>query len=243
MDENTNIESAEIQEVADPEMEDALEGAEEQEVADPDEAEYPEEDGYYEDEADEDGRTEADAAFAEMRRTIEALQRDNEMMSGALGRYFDGETAEELSINANAYADDRDPDEYRQEWEHNQQFEDLQAENDELKEELLNVQVERLMQEGLRDIQVIDPNVKSLEELGEDFGRFIAAGLTSTQAYWAVKAQEQNGKVQPPSAIGRVDDSHAEREYFTSEEIDNLTDEQLDDPVIWDKVMRSMKQL
>lgn len=242
MDENTNInESAEIQEVAEPEMEDALEGAEEQEVADPDEADISEEEET--EDGEESGRTETDAAFAEMRRTIAELKRDNEMMSGALGRYFDGETAEELSINANAYADDRDPDEYRQEWEHNQEFEDLQAENEELKEELMNVQIDRLMQEGLRDIQVIDPSVKSLDELGEDFGKFIAAGLTSTQAYWACKAQEQNEKVQPPSAIGRVDDSHAEREYFTSEEIDNLTDEDLDDPVIWEKVMRSMEKL
>jgi hypothetical protein len=238
MDENTNIESAEMQEVAEP-AEDALEGAEEQEVAEPDEAE-----DFTEEEAEEpSGRTEADARFAEMRRQLESLQRENKMMHGALGRYFDGETAEELSINANAYAEDRDPDEYREAWEHNRQFEEMQAENAGLKEQLLNMEVDRLMREGLRDIQVIDPNVKSLEDLGESFGRFIAAGLSSTEAYWACKAQENREKVQPPGAIGRVDDSHAEREYFTSEELDNLTDEQLDDPVIWEKAQRSLKML
>lgn len=238
MDENTNInESVENQEVAEPEMEDALEGAEEQEVAAPDEA-----DNSTEEAKESDGKTEADAAFAEMRRTIEALKKDNEMMSGALGRYFDGETAEELSINANAYADDRDPDEYREEWEHEQEFEKLKADKQELEEELLNLQVERLMQDGLRDIQAIDPNVKSLEDLGENFGKFIGAGLTSTEAYWAVKAQEQNEKIQPPSAIGRVSSTQAEREYFTPKEVDELSDDELNDPRIWDKVMKSMEK-
>ena len=109
MDENYINESADIQEVADPEDE-ALESEEMQDVADPD---YSEDS----DEGTDDGRTAQDAAFAEMRRTNQALERANRQMREALSRYFEGETDEELSINALAYAEQRDPDEYREEYE------------------------------------------------------------------------------------------------------------------------------
>ena len=163
------------------------------------------------------------------------------MMSGALGRYFDGETAEELTINANAYAEQRDPDEYRQEWEHLQEFDSIKAELEETKRRLLDVQVEKLMRDGLREIQEIDPTVKSLEDLGSHFAKFIGNGLTNKEAYYASKAMELKEKVLAPSAIGKVSDTKAERDYYTSEELDNLTDEELD--ANWDKVMRSMNRL
>ena len=238
MDENTNIESAETQEVAEPETE-ALESAETQEVAEPEsEAETTEEEAT--------GKTDADAAFAEMRRNLKALEKENEMMKSSLGRYFDGETAEELSINANAYAEQRDPDDYRQEWEHNQEFEAVQAENEDLKEQLLNAQVEKLMREDLAAVQAIDPSVESLDELGDAFLKMRLNSeqpLSAEQAYYAVKAIELNAKVLAPDAIGKISDTKAERDYFTSEEIDALTDEELDDPAIWEKVQKSLPKL
>ena len=233
MDENINT-SAESQEVAEPETE-ALESAESQEVAEPESTEETHE------EPKQSGRTESDAAFAEMRRQNQALEQSNRMMMEALQRYFDGETAEELSINANAYAEQRDPDDYREEWEHNQEFARLQSENEELQNKLFDAEVDRLMREGLREIQEIDPNVKSLDELGQQFGNFIRAGLTSKEAYYATKAMELKEKVFAPDAIGRVADTKSERDYYTSEELDHLTDEEMD--ANWDKVMRSMQRL
>ena len=233
MDENINT-SAESQEVAEPETE-ALESAESQEVAEPESTEETHE------EPKQSGRTESDAAFAEMRRQNQALEQSNRMMMEALQRYFDGETAEELSINANAYAEQRDPDDYREEWEHNQEYARLQSENEELQNRLFDAEVDRLMREGLREIQEIDPNVKSLDELGQQFGNFIRAGLTSKEAYYATKAMELKEKVFAPDAIGRVADTKSERDYYTSEELDHLTDEEMD--ANWDKVMRSMQRL
>ena len=235
MDENINIESAETQEVAEPETDEALESAESQEVAEPESTEESHE------EPQSFGRTEQDAAFAEMRRQNQALEQSNRMMMEALQRYFDGETAEELSINANAYAEQRDPEEYRQEWDRNQEFERLQAENQTLQDQLIDAQVERLMQEGLREIQSIDPNVKSLEELGSQFGDFIRAGLPTKEAYYATKAMELKEKVYAPDAIGKVATTKAERDYYTSAELDALTDEEMD--ANWDKVMRSLGRL
>ena len=217
-------------------MEDYInESAESQEVAEPEASEEVRE------EPRQSGRTEQDAAFAEMRRQNQELERNNRLMMEALQRYFDGENAEELVINANAYAEQKDPQDYREEWEHNQEFARLQSENEELQNRLLDAEVDRLMREGLREIQEIDPNVKSLDELGQQFGNFIRAGLTSKEAYYATKAMELKEKVFAPDAIGRVADTKAERDYYTSEELDHLTDEEMD--ANWDKVMRSMQRL
>ena len=235
MDENIN-ESAEIQEVAEPETE-ALESAETQEVAEPDTA-----DNSTAEVAEEaPQRTEADARFAEMRRQNQQLEREAQMMREALSRYFEGETAEELSINANAYAEERDPDEYRQEWERQQDYERAMRENEELKDKMLEMEIDRRMRDGLREIQEIDPNVKSLDELGQSFINMIAAGLTNKEAYYASLAMKSKEKVFAPDPIGRVSDNRIERDYYTSEELDNLTDEELD--ANWDKVMRSMDLL
>ena len=232
MDENIN-ESVEIQEVAEPE-EEALESAETQEVAEPDtESSTPER-----------GRTDADARFAEMRRNNEALERANRQMREALSRYFEGETDEELSINALAYAEQRDPDDYREEYERIEAFERMQAENEDLKNQLLSAQVDKMMREDLATVQEIAPDVKSLDELGESFIRMrLDGGLSVKEAYYACKAMELKEKVLAPDAIGKVSDTKAERDYYTSEEIDNLTDEELDDPTIWAKVMKSMERL
>lgn len=249
MDENYNIESAENQEVAELENyeEESLdESAENQEVADPEssEEETPESD------TEESGRTEADAAFAEMRRRIAELEgenadleRRNGEMHGALSRYFEGSDDEELIINAHAYADERDPDDYRQEYERNRELESLRAENEGLKEMLTDAEVGRLMQEGLREVQALDPSIKSLDELGEVFADFIASGLDTKKAYYATLAYNDNEKIYAPNAIGKVADTKSERDYFTSEELDALTDEELDDDKIFAKAMRSLERL
>ena len=236
MEENIN-ESAEIQEVAEPET-DVSAGAEEQEVAEPDTAESSNEA-----EQQTHQRTEMDAAFAEMRRQNERLEREARMMREALSTYFEGETAEELSINANAYAQQRDPDEYRKEWEKQQEYELALQENQSLKDQMLEMEIDRRMREALRTIQEIDPSVKSLDELGDSFVNMIAAGLSDKEAYYATLAMNSKEKVFAPSPIGKVSDNRIERDYYTSEEIDNLTDEELDDPKIWEKVMRSMDLL
>ena len=233
--ENTNYESVESQEVAEPETDEALESAESQDVAEPESTEETSE------EPKSFGRTEQDAAFAEMRRKNQELENNNRMMMEALQRYFDGEDAEELSLAANAYAEQKSVDEYRGEWEQKQEFLRLQNENETLHNLLIDAEVDKLMREGLREVQEIDPNVKSLEDLGDKFGDFIRAGLPTKEAYYATKAMELKEKVFAPDAIGRVSDTKAERDYYTSAELDALTDEEMDEN--WDKVMRSLQRL
>lgn len=234
---NINDTSEETVEVAEPLNEDE-ESVETAEVADPSESEEvvsePEEN-------QEGGRTAQDSAFAEMRRRNRELENDNKLMFDALNRYFTGDDARELSIQANAYADSRDPEEVRAEFERSREAEELRSRNEELQEQLMNIQIEQRMAEDLRTIQGIDPTVKSLDDLGESFINYISAGLDATDAYYASLLKDQKEKIYPPSEIGKISDTKIDRDYYTSEELDNLTDEELD--ANWDKVMRSMKRL
>lgn len=235
MDENINNESVEMEDVADlPEDE----SVEMEDVADPSESE----EAHSEPEENTDnGRTEQDSAFAEMRRKNQELEHENKLMFDALNRYFNGEDAQELSIQANAYADSRDPDEVRAEFERNQETENLRTENENLQEQLMNIQIEQRMADDLRTIQKIDPTIKSLSDLGDSYLNFISAGLDATDAYYASIVRDQKEKVYPPNEIGRIADTKIDRDYYTSEELDNLTDEEMD--ANWEKVMRSMKRL
>ena len=241
MDENIN-ESVETQEVAEPETE-ALESEETSEVAEPTESESSTEEAVQEEaeESESSGRTEADAAFAQMRRDYEAADKERKMLTEALSKYFEGDTAEELFINALAYAEERDPDEYREDYEKAQKYESLENENKSLKDQLLNEQVKAFMREGLSKVQAIDPEVKSLDDLGESFATFIGAGLSVEDAYFATKASELHNKILPPDAIGRVGETKVDRDYFTSEEIDALSIEDIQKN--WDKVQRSLEKL
>lgn len=186
-------------------------------------------------------KTEQDSAFAEMRRRNKELEQENQLMLDALSRYFNGGDAQELSIQAQAYADDRNPEDVRAELERTQEAERLKTENEELQEQILNIQLEKRMAEDLRTIQGIDPTVKSLEDLGESYLNYISAGLDATDAYYASLLKDQKEKVYPPDSIGKIADTKIERDYYTSEELDNLTDDELE--ANWEKVMRSMKRL
>lgn len=242
MDENIRDLSVENQEVADLE-DDEEESVNSQEVAnleDTDEGET----GIEEEQAHGVASMqseEANRAFAEMRRRNKQLEAENQQMITALSKFFDADSAEDLSILANAYADEVDPEEYRQQYEHDLEFNRLKSENEELQNALLDREVDRLMAEGLREVQAIDPNVKSLEELGGTFNKCISAGLSAKEAYYAAKAVELKEKVYAPDAIGKVSANQGERDYYTSAELDNLSDEEMD--ANWDKVMRSMQRL
>lgn len=245
--ENIDV-SADIQDVAAPD--DEL-SEDIQEVADPDEsteADAIEEIETQDNPPEESGRTEQDAAFAEMRRQNQELSRALEQqtrltdeLQQSLGYFFEGDSAEELSIAARAYAEQRAPDEVRADYERQREFDAIAEENHSLKAQLLDVQVDQLMQNALIEIQGIDPNIKSLDELGDKFASYIAAGLDTKEAYYATKAYENGEKVYAPPAIGKAQSTPEERDYYTSDELDHLSDEEMDDN--WDKVMRSMALL
>ena len=220
---------AEVQEVAEPVVEET--GAEEQEVAEPASG----------------GKTEADSAFAELRRRAEEAERQraeyetqNQQMIEALGLYFDGDNATDLAIAARANAKQISPEEERAQYEAEQMRLTMSEENKRLQEENLALRVEQMMSRDLSKIQEIDPDVKSLEDLGETFANYIRAGLSSVEAYYAVKAREAKEKVVPPKTVGKVTTTKGESSYFTPDEVEAMSDEEIDKN--FDAILSSMKQ-
>jgi hypothetical protein len=207
LDEDTGLEvsGAEEQEPADPVETEA--GAEEQELADPVE--------------EKSGKSDADSAFAELRRQNEDLQKRNEEYEEALGLFFDGD---DKDVQAHAYYEDRPIEEVVAEREAKEELEALQNENAALKENLETKEVERLMERDLAAIQEIDPNIKTLDDLGEDFLSLIATGkLTGTQAYYAAKSMQDAKAIKKPDLPGAANQSPEEKEYFTRDEVDNMS--------------------
>lgn len=211
-------------------------GAEELEVADPVESEGGAEELEVADPVLEDGTPsmKTDSAWAEMRRRAEEaearqaeIEAQNAMMADALGMYFEGDPME-MAIQARANAIGVSPEVERERMQAEMERQTTEFENVTLKNELQQIKIERMMEKGLADIQQIDAGVKDLTDLGADFPKYIAAGLSSVDAYFAVKAKEAKTKVNPPKPIGSVNTTKAESDYFTKEEVEAMSDEELD---------------
>lgn len=224
-----------------PEVAETVEeaGVEEQEVAEPVSEET---------EAEEPVRSESDAAFARMRRESEQYQQELEAaraeleelraQSEARNQAFNRLTgSDEGEIAALAEVTGLSEDEIRHEMEVAQESAQKDLRIDQLEQQLQNIEVRNMMQRDLAEIQKVDPSVSSLEDLGEGYVDYIAAGLDPIKAYWAIKAEEGANRREPPKAMGKVATGSAEKDYFTDAEIDAMSSEQLTKN--WKKIMAS----
>lgn len=202
-------------------------GAEETEVADQSTGE-------------EGGRTAADAAFAEQRRRIEELEREKADYEEALGLFFEGE-GDDVLVQARALGEQKSEEQVRAEIEAENERARLEQENEELRSDLASREAERLMAEDLKEIQAIDPNVKSLDDLGSDFFDLISTGqVTGVQAYYAVKARQESEKITPPDAIGKVNASSEPKDFFSREEVESMSQDEVHKN--FDTIRRSMSK-
>ena len=211
----TNI-GAEVLEVADPTSGSEDVGAEEQEVAEPvvDNAET------------ETGKTDSDSAFAEMRRELEALRNSNAEYERALSNFFP--EAEDKALAAEAFYQNREYDELVAEREEANVIDGLKRENEQLMQAVFEHQAEKRMADDLKEVQSLDPTVKSLEDLGESYAGYISSGLTARQAYFACKAEKQATTIVPPKATGKVESTtSAPKEFFTREEVEAMTKDEV----------------
>lgn len=225
LEEDTGLEigaGAEETEVAD-QSEEVEVGAEETEVAEPSDDE-------------EDGKTPSDAAFAEMRRKNEELERRLAEYDEALSYVFEGEGDERI-VKARAFGEGKTEEQVLAERE----LESLKSEKERLEEELENVEIERRMAEDLEVIKKIDPSVKSLLDLDPSFFQMISTGMLSAeQAYYASKQLASKDKVTTPEPVGEVNQSSAPKDYFTKEEVESMTQEQVKKN--YDAIRRSMSK-
>lgn len=230
--ESTSVEMAEVAEQPDET------GVEDQEVAAPEvEAEEPETEPEVE---ESEGKSDADAAFAQMRRENEQYQADleaareeldelraaqaqSEARSEAISKLTGDENGE---IAALAEVTGMSEDEIIAEMEAAQESAQKDLRIQQLEERVESVEAERLMQADLDALRKIDPSLESLEALGDEYVRYVGAGLGPEDAYWAIKAKESANRATPPKSVGKVATGAMEKDYFTEAEIDAMSPEQ-----------------
>jgi len=254
---NNELLGAEGQEFAEPET---VESGENQEVAEPgmneevrtENAGENNSDAAPQRYADTEGgfpSESADRAFARMRRELEektrneeVLRAQNNRLSSAMQHFgFNGNTPDEIADAIEAHTSGKSVEEIRSAREakarEDADIQKLRNENAAFRQR----EAKRVFDEDLKTVQKLDPNVKNLNELGRDFFALRAQGVSTEVAYNAIKGVRDAQKVAPPPAIGKVNTkTKVERDFYTSDEVDKLTAEELDDPKVMAKVMKSM---
>lgn len=201
---NEENESVDIQEVADPvkTSENMVEVAEQSEdVAQENQVQES-------NETAKNNTTQRDSAFAQMRRKSEKLekenqrvQKENQRFQEALKRFgFNGNNSEEILDAMNAQYYGKSVEEIR-----NERIESERAmqEYDAMAEKLQRYEakeIEEKMASDLASIQKINPEVKSLDDLGKPFFDLVSKGIDGVQAYKLLNFDEltkqQNIKVE-----------------------------------------------
>lgn len=202
----------------------------------------------------EPGKTK-NAANAQMRVAIETanrhnekLRRQNELLVKAFGEYGINGTPEEIADQVKAQNTGRSVEEIRaaREAEERQSETriDMERENETLKELLRKEALEK----DLAAVKKAYPEVKaaSVEELGEEFLRIMATGaVDAATAYGIIQSKQAKSKARKPPVTGKVGKSDTgDGGYYTSEELDTLTmDELMSDPKKYRKAMKSLSKL
>lgn len=222
------------------------EGAEAPEIAEP--VEKVEESGAEVQEPAEPARTEQDAAFAQMRRANEELerklaeaQRQSKEYEDALGLFFDGE---DKALKAQAYASERPFEEVKAETEMQAQIATLQNEKETLEQQLLEQQAQAQMDADLAEIQKSHPEIKSIGELGQEYlmFRFSQMGeVSAEQAFQMMMAYKASTTPKKPPIIGNVSTTDKpQSDYFTREEVAAMSPEEVSKN--YDTIRKSMSK-
>lgn len=160
-----------------------------------------------------------------------------------------------VSENSGAVSTDTGVANRTQTAEQNSGFRKMRLENERYKKELesvksksdiyLNRLVENKMKSDLDAIKALDPEVQSLEGIGDSFIKLIENGIDAITAYYAVKkATDGKESQKSPESIGMVGAPRVHQsEFYSSRELDRLTARDLENPAIYKKAMESLKRL
>jgi hypothetical protein len=186
-----------------------------------------------------------DAAFADMRRKFEAAERRAAAAEAeaaknreALQYFF---PSDDPAVDAIAHAKGLPPEEVAARHADQKELAVLRGAVEKLSSEKVSLEVNRAMEKDLAEIRKIDPSVKSLDELGKTFFDLIGTGKVSgIEAYYAVKAREQKEGKSPPPKVGKVDTAPVEKDFYTKEEVKEMSKEQR--LKAHEKILSSMKK-
>lgn len=186
------------------------------------------------------------AKYAAARREAEtkakALEVQNKRLLDALKGYGYEGSPEEIADNLLAMQKGITPEEAKQQREA-EEAKTQEAENTKGELEFYKkLAIEKLMADDLRTLQEVYPEVKSFDEVGEEFMNLLTATHDPVLAYEAVKAKEAKTKKTPPPEMGSVGSTAGkEKDFYTSAEVDKLTASDYDNnPKLYDIVRKSM---
>lgn len=185
---------------------------------------------------------EKDSAYAKIRREAEYVKKQNEMLAKTLEQFgFKGNSPEEVIDAANAHYLQKPIEEVRKQRENTEKQQNEVSQREAELEFYRNKEIERLMADDLARIQKLDPTVKKLDDLGQDFFDLKAAGIDAEIAFGVIQQKKQRETKIPPAEIGKVNSSSKdEKDYYSPEEVDKLTEKELENPKIWEVVRKSM---
>lgn len=177
-----------------------------------------------------------DARFAERRREKEAKQAER---MAELFRKFDipGETPEDVADAAEAHLTGKTVEEIKKQRAESERIAQLEAENKALRE----AQAERIFRDDLSAIRSRYPDApKAIEELGDDFIRLRAAGVSPIVAYEAVKASAKPKNPVPPSTGAVKSVGRSTPEVFSREDVAAMSKSEVEKNL--DKIMKDMQK-
>lgn len=185
---------------------------------------------------EESVKTPQDTAFAEMRRNMQEAQRkadeaerklaEKESQAEARARAFQKITGNEnADLLAIAEASGQSLEEVMADIETEEEAARITLENEMLKNQIEEIKSERQVDSDVEELKKIDPNT-TLKDLGEGFIDLRLAGVSVEDAYWAVKSKESANRLTPPKPIGKVNNEPAEKDFFTREEVDAMSEEE-----------------
>ena len=221
-----DYESAETQEVAEP----AVQDAEPNEVEETQDSIPPEPEAEEKSNEAEGNSDSADRAFAEMRRQLQELEKENKKLSkqverqdSALGLYVDGEDKTAAAI---AQATGLSLEEVKSTIAEQDELEELRARAEKSETELEDLRIEQKMASDLEELKKIDQSIE-FEDLPDNFFDLIGAGVDATTAYYASKEANKVTQAEPMQAPGEVATGGETKTYYTKEEVEKMTPEQI----------------
>jgi hypothetical protein len=168
-------------------------------------------------------KAESERKFAEMESKFNAL---SERTKETLSAYWDGDSADDVLLKAQAQAEGVDYEQLKAEQERALVEARQREEANYYKDLYLNSQAEALMAKDLAEIQAIDSNVKSLDELGADFGKLVCSGsLSAVEAYNIIKSRVK--PLPPTSAPIKNGNASVDKGFFTRDEVKAMTQEEV----------------
>ena len=188
---------------------------------------------------------EENSKYAEARRRAEAearaIKAQNDRLLQALGQYGYEGTPDEVADAILAHTQGISVEEATAQREAEEK---ARSEKETLLSEMefyRSKAIEKMMDDDLKTIQSVYPDVKNLKELGNEFFSLLGATKDPLLSYEAVQAKKAKTLKPTPQEIGAVNSSSSkEKDFYTPAEVDKLTSKDYDNPKIMERVRASM---